>query len=81
MSKGVLIGNLKIDTNIYCNIILYLFVNIEWKLYGKYLLKHFWKENTFWTDGYSICSIGNMGLPISRQPRIDECPNEFTKSI
>lgn len=23
-----------------------------------YLSKHFWKENTFWSDGYFSCSIG-----------------------
>jgi len=22
------------------------------------LKQHFWKENTFWTDGYFVCSIG-----------------------
>ncbi|MGB5505596.1 MAG: transposase, partial [Sulfurovum sp.] len=23
-----------------------------------FLKQHFWKENTFWTDGYFVCSIG-----------------------
>lgn len=27
-----------------------------WKLHKEYLSKHFWKEKTFWTDGYFICS-------------------------
>ena len=31
-----------------------------WKLHKEYLSKHFWKEKTFWTDGYFICSIGNV---------------------
>ncbi|MFR1944802.1 MAG: IS200/IS605 family transposase [Faecalimonas umbilicata] len=31
-----------------------------WKLYGKYLSRHFGRENIFWTDGYFICSIGNV---------------------
>lgn len=31
-----------------------------WKRHKKYLSKIFWKENTFWTDGYFICSIGNV---------------------
>lgn len=31
-----------------------------WKKYKKYLSKHFWKENTFWTDGYFVCSVGNV---------------------
>ena len=25
----------------------------------KYLTKCFWKERTFWSDGYFVCSIGN----------------------
>ena len=31
-----------------------------WKRYPNYLSKHFWKEKTFWTDGYFACSIGNV---------------------
>ena len=31
-----------------------------WKLHKEYLSKHFGKEKTFWTDGYFICSIGNV---------------------
>ena len=31
-----------------------------WKKYEMYLKKYFWKEKTFWTDGYFICSIGNV---------------------
>lgn len=31
-----------------------------WKLYAKNLSKHFWNERTFWTDGYFVCSIGNV---------------------
>ena len=29
-----------------------------WKNYPKFLSKHFWKEHTFWSDGYFACSIG-----------------------
>lgn len=25
---------------------------------SRYLIKHFWKENTFWSNGYFACSIG-----------------------
>ncbi len=25
-----------------------------------YLKKYFWKEKTFWSDGYFACSIGNI---------------------
>ena len=31
-----------------------------WKKYNKYLKEHFWKEKTFWTDGYFVCSVGNV---------------------
>ena len=29
-----------------------------------YLKKQFWKENTFWSDGYFACSIGNVSKEI-----------------
>ncbi|MGL4991817.1 MAG: IS200/IS605 family transposase [Sarcina sp.] len=29
-----------------------------------HLKKHFWKENTFWTDGYFACSIGQVSKEI-----------------
>ena len=31
-----------------------------WERYSTYLRKHFWKEHTFWTDGYFACSVGNV---------------------
>jgi putative transposase len=33
-----------------------------WRLeHTKHILeKHFWKEKTFWSDGYFSCSIGNV---------------------
>ena len=31
-----------------------------WKTYLGELSKHFWKEHTFWSDGYFVCSIGNV---------------------
>ena len=31
-----------------------------WKLYPIYLSKQFWKKHTFWTDGYFVCSAGNV---------------------
>ncbi len=35
-----------------------------WKRYPNYLRKYFWKERTFWTDGYFACSIGNVSEDI-----------------
>ena len=33
---------------------------VIWKLYKNELQKQFWKENTFWTDGYFISTIGEV---------------------
>lgn len=33
---------------------------IIWKRYPLYLIKHFWKERTFWTDGYFVSTIGDV---------------------
>lgn len=38
-----------------------------WERYLKYLGKHFWKEHTFWTDGYFACSIGNVSEKMLRK--------------
>ena len=38
-----------------------------WKRYPDYLRKHFWKEHTFWTDGYFICSVGNVSEEMLRK--------------
>ncbi|MGG6431500.1 IS200/IS605 family transposase [Anoxybacillus sp. D401a] len=31
-----------------------------WQKHEAYLCRHFWKERTFWSDGYFSCSIGNV---------------------
>lgn len=31
-----------------------------WKMYSKELSKHFWKEHTFWADGYFVSTIGEV---------------------
>jgi len=33
--------------------------NQLWKMYGNQLIKHFWVEQTFWSDGYFVCSTGD----------------------
>ena len=38
-----------------------------WKRYSDYLRKHFWKEHTFWTDGYFVCSAGNVSEEMLRK--------------
>ncbi|MGN0390855.1 MAG: transposase, partial [Wujia sp.] len=38
-----------------------------WERYPNYLRKHFWKEHTFWTDGYFACSVGNVSEEMPRK--------------
>jgi putative transposase len=35
-----------------------------WQKHSEYLSRHFWKERTFWSDGYFSCSIGNVSKEI-----------------
>lgn len=35
-----------------------------WQKHGTYLSRHFWKERTFWRDGYFSCRIGNVSKEI-----------------
>ena len=37
-----------------------------WKLHPE-LKKQFWKEKTFWSDGYFCCSIGNVSIETVRE--------------
>ncbi len=43
-----------------------------WEKYPNYLRKHFWKEHTFWTDGYFACSVGNVSEEML-QKYIENC--------
>lgn len=38
-----------------------------WKKYHNYLSKCFWREHTFWTDGYFICSVGNVSEKVPKE--------------
>lgn len=38
-----------------------------WRKYRNYLSKCVWKEPTFWTDGYFICSVGNVSEKIRKK--------------
>lgn len=31
-----------------------------WRMYNKELKRHYWAENTFWTDGYFVSTIGEV---------------------
>lgn len=41
--------------------------NRIYKTYKTELKKHFWKENTFWSDGYFVCSTGNASTETIRK--------------
>lgn len=38
-----------------------------WRSYEKMLSKQFWKERTFWTDGYFVSSVGDVSAATVRQ--------------
>ena len=40
---------------------------IIYKKHKVELKKHFWKENTFWSDGYFVCSTGNASTETIRK--------------
>ena len=33
-----------------------------WKMQKEVLEKHFWREKTFWGDGYFCCTVGNASI-------------------
>jgi putative transposase len=33
-----------------------------WKKKYLYLKRHFWKKKVFWSNGYFVCSIGNVSM-------------------
>lgn len=38
-----------------------------WQKHNSILSKSFWKEHTFWSDGYFVCSIGEASPDTIRQ--------------
>lgn len=38
-----------------------------WEKHAHFLSKHFWREHTFWSDGYFVCSIGEAAPDTIRQ--------------
>lgn len=42
-----------------------------WERYPNYLRKHFWKEYTFWTDGYFVCSVGDVSEEMLRKYKVN----------
>jgi putative transposase len=38
-----------------------------WQRHNPILSKNFWKEHTFWSDGYFVCSIGEASPDTIRE--------------
>jgi len=38
-----------------------------WANFPKTMRKHFWKEHTFWSDGYFVCSTGEASTETIKQ--------------
>jgi putative transposase len=38
-----------------------------YELHRQFLKTHFWNENTFWSDGYFVCSTGNASTETIRK--------------
>ncbi len=49
----------KISVSSIVNRLKSISTNRLWKRYKDYLKNDFWKEKTFWSDGYFVCSTGN----------------------
>ena len=48
-----------------------------WKLHKNILSKNFWKEHTFWSDGYFVCSIGEASPETVRQYILSQGQNHL----
>jgi len=38
-----------------------------WQIYDEPLQKQYWRERTFWSDGYFACSIGQVSEDVIRE--------------
>lgn len=52
----------KISVSSVVNRLKSISTNRLWKRYKDYLKTHFWREKTFWSDGYFVCSTGNANM-------------------
>ena len=41
--------------------------NRLWKRHKEFLKTQFWKEKTFWSDGYFVCSTGNANMKTTKK--------------
>lgn len=52
-----------------------------WRKYSKKLKKHYWSENTFWTDGYFVSTIGEVSSNTLKHYIRNQGLNSITSSI
>jgi putative transposase len=52
----------KISVNSIVNRLKSISTNRPWKRHKDFLKNHFWREKTFWSDGYFVCSTGNANM-------------------
>jgi len=52
----------KISVSSIVNRLKVMSTNRLWKKYKDFLKTHFWKEKTFWSDGYFVCTTGNANM-------------------
>jgi len=52
----------KISVSSIVNRLKSISTNRLWKNHKIFLQTHFWKERTFWSDGYFVCSTGNANM-------------------
>lgn len=45
-----------------CNRLKSMSTDRMWKKHETFLKTHFWKEHTFWSDGYFVCSTGDASM-------------------
>lgn len=38
-----------------------------WEIHREALKKEFWKEHTFWSDGYFVCSTGDANMEMIKK--------------
>ena len=43
-----------------------------WKSHSCYLKRYYWKERTFWTDGYFVCTVGNVSEKMLKEYIINQ---------
>ena len=52
----------KISVSSIVNRLKVMSTNRLWKKYKDYLQTQFWREKTFWSDGYFVCTTGNANM-------------------